>query len=176
LFCDASYLTTINDPSDAADLYQQVRTWLPDNLGLSLNVPTSLTLVDRNQLAHVLAEQSDQPVDPPDRTLGIYTRRGVKRGIYLQTGLPRALCRQVTAHELAHAWQGENCPLLQNALVREGFAEWVAYKCMQDQGDPAQQHLMAQRSDIYGQGLRWALNLELKHGAQAVIAACRQTN
>jgi hypothetical protein len=43
----------------------------------------------------------------PERTLGIYARRGMRRGIYVQTGLPRMLFLQVAAHEYAHAWQGE---------------------------------------------------------------------
>ena len=172
LYCDRCQRTTVNHPAEAARLYQQVQSWLADQLKLRLNVPTSLTLVDRHQLVLVMAEQSEEPVSPPDRTLGIYTRRGIKRGIYLQSGLPRALFRQVSAHELAHAWQGENCPLLRDALIREGFAEWIAYKCMQAHGETQQQQLMTLRNDIYGQGLRWALELERSHGTQAVIRAC----
>lgn len=176
IFCERCYTTTINDPAEARDLYNSTSETLGSVLNLGLNVPTPLVLVDRNQLAEVMSRQKVDMLEPPERTLGIYARRGIKRGIYLQTGLPKSLFRQVVAHELAHAWQGENCPLLHDPLVREGFAEWVAYKVMQLEGDETQRALMLQRNDLYGQGLKWALDVERAHGWQAVIEACHQTH
>ena len=109
-----------------------------------------------------------------ERTLGLYARRGMRRGIYIQTGLPRMLFLQVAAHEYAHAWQGENSPTLRDGLVHEGFAEWVAYRLIGLYGyDRAQERMLA-RQDIYGQGLRWALDEEAAHGMQGVIEACRR--
>jgi hypothetical protein len=105
-------------------------------LGLSLNVPTGLALVDRTQLAKVIQGQqgaghskneADTELDA-HRTLGLYVRKGMRRALYIQAGLPRLLFLQVAAHEFAHAWQGENCPLLKTTLYHEGFAEWVAYR------------------------------------------------
>jgi hypothetical protein len=107
--------------------------------------------------------------------MGIYARRGMKRGIYVQTGLPRLLFLQVASHEFAHAWQGENCPLLRDARLHEGFAEWVAYRVLGHYGYYDQMTHMKARDDIYGQGLQWVLDLESKVGEAGVIEACRKT-
>jgi hypothetical protein len=143
-----------------------------------LNIPTGLALVDRLQLATIIRQHHhDEPSDDaldPERTLGLYARRGIKRGIYVQSGLPRPLIYQIAAHEFAHAWQGENCPLLQNPLAREGFAEWLAYTLLGQQGLVQQQHRMAARIDLYGQGLRWAQQITTQQGLPGLIAACRQ--
>jgi len=151
-------------------------------LGLKLNIPTGLALVDRNQLQEVIQKQQEngqgQVVNPqhldPKRTLGIYARRGMRRGIYVQNGLPRMLFLQVAAHEYAHAWQGENCPVLRNGLVHEGFAEWTAYHVLGFYGYEQGQERMSVRDDIYGNGLRWALDTESRLGASGVIDACRR--
>ena len=150
-------------------------------LGLSLNVPTGLALVDRNQLAEVIRQQYERlPGDAhlneldPHTTLGLYARRGIRRSIYVQSGLPIILFLQVAAHEYAHPWQGENCPILRDLLVHEGFAEWVAYKVLDYYGYSHNQERMIARQDIYGQGLRWALEIENKYGVEGLLQACRQ--
>ncbi len=109
------------------------------------------------------------------RILGLYARRGMRRGIYIQTGLPRMLFLQVAAHEYAHAWQGENCPMLREGLVHEGFAEWLAYRVIGDYGYSKGQQRMLERQDIYGQGLRWALQIEASQGVSGLIEVCRKT-
>lgn len=193
--CANCHATAIYAPALALALYEEMKTLAAEHLGLALNVPTGLALVDRNQLRQVIrqqkaAERESSPVraqsttaavdlDPAleaevERTLGLYARRGMRRGIYIQTGLPRMLFLQVTAHEYAHAWQGENSPTLRAGLVHEGFAEWVAYRLIGLYGyDRAQERMLA-RQDIYGQGLRWALDEEAAHGMQGVIEACRR--
>jgi aminopeptidase N len=52
-------------------------------------------------------------------------------GFTFKAGCRANLVIRVTAHEYAHAWQGENCPLLDDPLLREGFAEWVAYRVLE---------------------------------------------
>jgi hypothetical protein len=181
--CAHCHATAVYTPPEAVELYEQMKTAAAQSLGLTLNVPTGLALVDRTQLAEIIHQQVEvspplpdaEPIDP-ERTLGIYTRRGLRRGIYVQNGLPRSLLLQVAAHEFAHAWQGENCPLLQNSLVREGFAEWVAYTLLGEFGQKQMQQRMHSRPDLYGQGLRWALNVAAQDGAVGVIQACRVSN
>jgi hypothetical protein len=174
-YCERCYATTVNLPEEAQAIYADVTRWMEQLFSIVLNVPTSLSLVDRNQLAQVMEAQNTALLEPPERTLGIYARRGIKRGIYIQTGLPRLLFIQVCSHELTHAWQGENCPLLHNTLVREGTAEWAAWKVLEALGERLQSSAMASRTDIYGQGLRWALDLERRAGGSAVLKACRQS-
>jgi hypothetical protein len=166
-----------------------MKTIVAQRLGLKLNVPTGLALVDRNQLREVIHHQTNPENHPnieprlhdvgveldPQHTLGIYARRGLRRGIYVQTGLPRMLFLQVAAHEYAHAWQGENCPTLRDPLIHEGFAEWIAYHIMGYFRYTKGQERMLARNDIYGKGLRWALELDARAGENGVIDACRRS-
>ncbi|MFC1878907.1 LIM domain-containing protein [Chloroflexota bacterium] len=179
--CAFCHATAIYAPAEGAVLYDEMKTSVAELFGLSLNVPTGLALVDRNQLAEVISQQQKNMSDDahnnildPNMTLGLYARRGMRRGIYVQTGLPRMLFLQVAAHEFAHAWQGENCPLLRELLVHEGFAEWVAYRVLGRYGYTHGQARMKARQDIYGQGLRWALEIETKQGPAGLLEACRQ--
>jgi hypothetical protein len=193
--CANCHATAIYAPAEAITLYNEMKALTGEHLGLTLNIPTGLALVDRNQLREVIRQQralepgrspvSIQPGPMPidgdssldaevERTLGLYARRGMRRGIYLQTGLPRLLFFQVAAHEYAHAWQGENSPTLRSGLVHEGFAEWVAYRVLGLYGYRRGQERMLARQDLYGQGLRWALEEEAAHGYEGVIQACRR--
>ena len=189
--CANCHATAIYAPAVAVALYEEMKKISAQQLGLSLNIPTGLALVDRNQLREVIRQQkasasADTPGQMPaiansllledeaQRTLGLYARRGMRRGIYLQSGLPRMLFLQVAAHEYAHAWQGENCPMLRAGLIHEGFAEWVAYRLIGFYGYSRGQERMLARQDLYGQGLRWALDEEAAHGPQGVIQACRK--
>jgi hypothetical protein len=198
--CTYCHATAVFEVRDATDLYSEMKTIVAQLLGLTLNVPTGLALVDRNQLAEVIrgvidaqtaAGAADVEELDAQRTLGIYARKGMRRGIYVQTGLPRLLFLQVAAHEYAHAWQGENCPLLTAValpgaseqmspeavkLAHEGFAEWIAYQVLGKYGYRRGQERMLARTDIYGQGLRWALNVEKSCGTQGVLDACRTAN
>jgi hypothetical protein len=175
LTCARCHATAVDTPEEAATIYEQMKNAALNLLGLSLNIPTGLALVDRNQLAEIIQMQGDDGLaHDPRNTLGIYTRRGTRRGVYIQSGLPRLLMVQVAAHEFAHAWQGENCPLQHEPLVHEGFAEWVAYKILGYFRLPHRQERMLARTDLYGQGLKWALDLEAGQGAAGVIAACCQ--
>lgn len=157
-----------------------------DQLGFNLNIPTGLALVDQAQMQEVIRLQSIENADisegdpddaslDPDKTLGVYARRGMRRGLYVQSGLPRKLFLQVAAHEYAHAWQGENCPILHDPLIHEGFAEWVAYHVIGQFGYPDSQMKMKARDDLYGRGLNWALQLEATRGVDSVIEACQGT-
>jgi hypothetical protein len=190
VICANCHATAIYVPNLAIALYREMRTLSAEQLGLALNVPTGLALVDRDQLREVIRRQK---ISTPDnslnhssdgdpaavetevqRTLGLYARRGMRRGIYIQTGLPRMLFLQVAAHEFAHAWQGENCPMLRAGLAHEGFAEWVAYRMAGFYGYRRGQERMLARQDLYGQGLRWALDEEAARGIEGVIEACRK--
>ncbi len=171
--CAVCHSTAVYTPAAAQAAYAQVTGLVTGGLGLALRVPTGLALVDRRQLAGIIRAQQISEVQDADRLLGLYARRGIRRGIYAQTGLPRVLLMQVAAHEYGHAWQGENCPLLRDPLVREGFAEWVAYKVLAELRQARRLALMQTRTDIYGQGLRWALDLESRVGVPGVVGACR---
>lgn len=176
VFCGHCHATGIFTLQEAKALYEESKEVVFQTLGLELNIPTALVLVDRDQLTEVIKQQSNGSSHLDiQKTMGIYARRGMKRGIYIQSGLPRLLFLQVASHEYAHAWQGENCPLIRDPLPHEGFAEWVAYRVLAHYGYKDQMARMRARHDIYGQGLHRVLDLEVKTGATGVIEACRKS-
>lgn len=156
--CDA---TAIDDQAEAQALYGQVLTTAARQLGLELGIPTPLVPVDSEQLRVVLqAINGAHPTEQrPPR--GVYARKGRRRGIYVELGLPRVQTIAVMAHELGHAWQTERKPLLDDPMLIEGFAEWVAYKVLEAVGEPDEMSRMTVRSDVYGQGLRHVLSWQL---------------
>jgi hypothetical protein len=170
--CAACQATAVISADEATRVYRAAESVIREQLGLSLNVPTGLTLVEPDELGEVLRDMGQDP-DSGD-TLGVYTRRGRRRGIYAAVGLPRLLLLQVAAHELAHAWQMENAPLLRDPLLREGFAEWVAYHVLLAVGEPEAAERIVARDDLYGQGARLLLDMEQQSGPRGVIAWTRQ--
>jgi ribosome-binding protein aMBF1 (putative translation factor) len=172
--CAQCHATAVYDQETASQLYRQAQQTIQERLGLSLNVPTYLFLVGRDQLVQIVRKRKKVRTEQVTSMLGIYSRQGMKRGIYVQSGLPRLLMMQVAAHEWGHAWQGENCPLLRDIVVIEGFAEWVSYKTLVALGAPRPEMMkMVQRPDVYGQGLRQALAVEKATGEAGVIEWCR---
>jgi hypothetical protein len=102
---------------------------------------------------------------------GLYLRDAAGRtSIHLLADLCAARTTAVLAHELAHAWQAENCPEAQGRRVREGFAEWVAWKVLEGSpGADAEREIIAGRTDEYGQGYRLFAALERQRGAEGAI-------
>ena len=180
-FCNASAILT---KEQANSLYEQMKSVVKTILGLSLNVPTGLALVDRTQLAKVvqgpnsIVHSNGEAISElePNRTLGLYVRKGMRRALYIQTGLPRLLFLQVAAHEFAHAWEGENCPLLKTPIYHEGFAEWVAYQVIGNYGYTKGQKRMLSREDVYGDGLRFFQDIFTRAGFSGVIEVCKKTD
>jgi hypothetical protein len=173
--CADCHATAIYDSARAGELYGRAMDVMARELGLQLSLPPSLHLVDRDQMLALLTQSRDEDTSHPELVFGLFVRRGRKRAIYVEYGLPQILMIEVLAHELAHAWQGENCPLLRDALVREGFAEWVAYRVLIALGAVKKAALMEQRADLYGQGLRLMLAQEKQFGPANVLRICRES-
>lgn len=171
--CAACRATAVVSAGEATRVYRAAESVIRDQLGLSLNVPTGLILVEPDELSTVLRDMGEDPAGGGE-TLGVYTRRGRRRGIYAAVGLPRLLLLQVAAHELAHAWQMENAPLLRDPLLREGFAEWVAYHVLLAVGEVEAAERIVAREDLYGQGARLLLGIEQRAGPRGVIEWTRR--
>lgn len=78
----------------------------------------------------------------------------------------------VSAHEYAHAWQAENHQNYKetNQVLREGFAEWVAYKVAERYGRSEQLKILTNsRGGVYYKGLMKFLALERKVGVEGVL-------
>lgn len=107
----------------------------------------------------------------PERVCGLYTRDpGGRVTIHVLSHLPETRVTAVLAHELAHAWQAENCPDEQGPRLREGFAEWVAWRLLEGvDGCGPERDVIAARTDEYGRGFRLFTGLEEQGGARHAI-------
>jgi hypothetical protein len=149
----------VDDPDKAQALYRDIQSLLDERYDLSLAIPTPLIPVDHDQFRTVLAELHDHDAQHNSSPRGIYARIGMRRGIYVELGLPRAHLIQIMAHEIGHAWQMENNPVLDDPIAVEGFAEWISYQTLLAYGETALAQNMLVREDLYGQGLRHMIAL-----------------
>jgi hypothetical protein len=173
--CPRCHQTAVYDQARARELFDRVVDAITDRLGLGLNVGTDFTLVDHQHLQRLVAESPTPLLDDPSKAVGLFAREGRKRVMSVLLGLPQIVFIQVTAHEWAHAWEVENCPLLRDPVVREGFAEWVAHKTLQAMGAVKKTMLMERQDSIYGAGLRKMLALEQQVGTAGVLDFCRRS-
>lgn len=161
--CCTCSTNAVDDPLQAHRLYLEVQETMAESLGMELGVPTALVPMDTEQFQAMLQTQMIADAHSSERRMprGLYVRKGRKRGIYLELGLPRVATIEVIAHELGHAWQVERSPLLTDPVLVEGFAEWVAFRVLDLLGEAAATEVMMKRSDIYGEGLRQILGWRL---------------
>ena len=169
--CHNCHLTAVYDPAQANAVYDRVRRTLHEVLGLTVAVPTHFHLVNHDQLMALADRHTPASLenDARHRCFGLFLREGHLRAIYAEYGLPQIVFCEVLAHEYAHVWQGEHCPLLTDVRVREGFAEWVAFKMLEYWGCTRRLAHFRRRTDLYGQGLQLMLEWERAGGAQAVL-------
>jgi hypothetical protein len=168
LQCARCHSAAVYDVDVALAIYRQTVEGVQRELGLRLQVGVEFRLVDAPTLASLRALDG-QPHSEDERTLGLYQRQGRIRAIYLLHGLPRLTFRTTVAHEYAHAWQGEHCPLLEDPVLREGFAEWVAYRHLRFLGCTRAAERMLLSNHPYRPDLERVLALEQRLGAAGLI-------
>lgn len=173
--CGQCRATAVSEPQEAERIYQRVVQIMAGPLGMGLNIVPRLAMVDHRQLAELLRERPEASTQEEERVFGFFQRRGRRRTIYVEHSLPQIVLMEILAHEYAHAWQGERCPLLRDPLMREGFAQWAAYHLFMVLGATKKAASLKERTDLYGQGLRLMLALEERGGWEAVWRACQES-
>lgn len=181
---DGRYLC---DPCKKESIFRedQVRTIMDDvvdlvrgQLGLEVLRPWTLR-VDRlntGGAASVKAAREGLQMASPiaGNELGIFIERSDEREIVLLYGIPVSMVYETAAHELAHAWQAENCPRDQSAQLREGFAQWVASKVLQARGFTISlEKLQSRMDDPYGIGYQRMARIEAIRGRAGVLEYVR---
>jgi Protein DA1 len=168
VLCARCHGTAVYDAALARRLFEETVGAVVGQLGLTLRVGVEFRLVDAPALAKVRSAAQDGH-DPDEKTLGLYQRQGRLRAIYVLYGLPRLSFRTVVAHEYAHAWQGETCPLLEDDGLREGFAEWVAYRHLLYLGCTKAAQRMLTSQHPYRPLLERVLTLDERLGPTGVV-------
>jgi len=167
---EKEYQTVISTKELADPFFDKMRSYVYYNLGMNVAYPYVMELVSPEYLDQ-LAPAQYRGVE-----IGLYTFPGTYHHIYILNNLAVDDFLGVAAHEFAHAWQTENCPQNQNVILREGFADWVAYKVLQFDGAVNNSQGIFYRSDpVYGQGFKIMIQLEDQGGIQAVINYAKVT-
>jgi hypothetical protein len=174
LQCATCHRAAVYDPALAATIYQETVASIATHLALTLNIGVEFRMVDVPTLQQVRAQDTTYNPVPGEHTLGLYHRNGRLRVMYVLYGLPRLLFRTTVAHEYAHAWQSEHCPLLETPTLREGFAEWVAYRHLEMLGCTKAAQRMLQGNHPYRPALEHVLALEQRLGTTGLLAMIRQ--
>ena len=95
--------------------------------------------------------------------------------IHVLQGLPRGRFKAIVAHELVHAYQAEAGFLTSSRSLREGFARWVEYHVLLDEGDASEaKRLLGFRRWSAGRGIHALLDIEREGGIDAVLAHVRR--
>ena len=178
--CVTCYSTAVTTATEAERLYQETCAMLKRELTLDIPVLPELQIVDRAKLAELNAESSvtgnaEAPLGPDSQhLLGFFQRNGDDRAIYIEQVLPRVQFQAVAAHELAHAWQSFYAPQTQSLKIVEGFAEWVSYRILLALGQQREAARLTRRTDLYGEGLRYFIELERERGRNGVLQRAAQ--
>lgn len=161
-FCDGCHRARVDDSGAWQAVYGQIIERAGEVLGMRLEHAPVLVIDD----ASVLGQRRGE-AGPTDGLCGLYVRdANGNASIHVISHLPAARGAAVLAHEFAHAWQAENCPDEQGTRLREGFAEWVAWRLMDGwEGGESERAVIEARTDEYGMGFRLFRGLEESRGA-----------
>jgi hypothetical protein len=156
----------VDDPVTWDAVYGQLVERAGEVLGIRLERTPVLVIDDASTLGERHGEDG-----PADGLCGLYLRdANGNASIHVLSHLPAPRGAAVLAHELAHAWQAENCPEEQGTRLREGFAEWVAWRLLDgwEGGEPERAFIEA-RTDEYGMGFRLFRGLEESRGSSHAL-------
>lgn len=134
----------------------------------------NLTIMDQKTLEMSYYNTKSKEYVPSGGVGGFYSFSSNERGsasrIFVLDGLSYEKALAVVSHELTHAWQVDNCPMDQRLVYKEGFAQWVAYKVMLNKGYTDEANLLLSSKDpVYGEGLRFMINVEAYYGVNGAI-------
>ena len=165
------------DDTSAAAIYAEAVDQLGKVLAGHLRETPTLQVVSRRNMGEIRRRYEHSLAEPASASshhvLGYFVHAHGAATIYVEEYLPRGLLLGTLSHELAHAWQTEQALHLNDAAVREGFAEWVAYRVLVARGLTALADRATRRDDVYGRGLRHFLNIENRFGYAGVIERAR---
>ncbi len=167
--CKKCNSVAINDFDTLIPIWKWAKKSMETNLGFAVDFDENNFLLET--LASILKKGDDGRIGlclPLQIGHNKYTCQ-----ILLQKGLTAEEMFSTLCHEYAHAWslqQNFEITGKQDEIFREGFAEWVAYKCNVAEGYSNYADRRLRNPDpVYGEGLRKMLALEKKLGSSKKI-------
>ena len=174
----------IQSQSEAQRVFRAAVADLKSTFGktLMLRQPVKeVRLVSLTELSEHSGSHTDSPALSGGHVLGLtnlvfVTQSGKTwtepASILLLSHVPEERLRTVCIHEYTHAWQAERHRNYQatTPIMREGFAEWVAFKVNEHLGRQEQVKLMLNpKGGVYYRGLKKFIEYEKKNGINATV-------
>ena len=178
--CRECAKTAVTSDDRMRELAREVRTLMEEKLGVKTGHAINFKLVDLNTLGqksqmengatefgtYLYEELTETTITTTKGFMGKVIGRNKDEKvtkvhtIYLLSSTPTDKLVEVIAHELAHDWQQENYPNIQNLKVQEGFAEYVASMINTLYGrDFMNKRIQENPSEIYGDGYKMVRNI-----------------
>ncbi len=179
LTCADCRRSSVDSIDHAIDLLAITVRFLESKLGLYVDEPFDLVLVDNREIARLCGRRQADGI----QELGIFNSRLIPESprptILILSDLPVTAFLETVAHEYAHLWQYTVNPHLSDERLREGFAQWVAAKWLAHcQLERPLRRLADRTDDPYGTGYQMVAQWETRHGArylfEQVISSGRQ--
>ena len=159
---------TVDSSTETVALLGEVGGLIRNRLGLAISKEITVCLRRRP------GKVSDKETWG-ESVLGSFEAGEESHRLTLLRGITRAQTIQVLSHEWTHAWQEEHCPRGQDLLVREGFAQWVTGKVLEEIGLTKEFETLRTREDFYGEAYRWAAAFERESGQEGLIEFVKET-
>jgi Protein DA1 len=174
--CSRDAQSAVMDIDDVQHTFGQVHDYLDHLYARFTSFPTNVDVsvidrVDVDSMFQVVGNSFESP-----DVLGVtesYATNGVKRyKISLLTGQPLSQLEEVCAHELSHAWVGENVPPERHARIdrdaEEGFCEMMGYLTMDAMGEEGEKKRVLENAYTRGQ-VQLFIAAEQEYGFDEVL-------
>ena len=174
--CTRDAKTAVMDVNDVQRIFGQVHDYLDNMYARFTSFPTNadVSVIDRVDVDSMF-QMVGNSFESPD-VLGVtqpITTDGVKRyKISLLTGQPLSQLEEVCAHELSHAWVGENVSPERHAHIdrdaEEGFCEMMGYLLMDAMGEESEKQRVLENTYTRGQ-VQLFIEAEQQYGFDEVL-------
>jgi hypothetical protein len=175
--CARDAKTAVMDIDDVQNIFDQVHDDLDAQFARFTSFPTNVyvSVIDRVDVDSMF-QLSGNTFESPN-VLGVTQpyniSPNVKRyKISLLTGQPAAQLGEVCAHELSHAWVGENVPPERHARIardaEEGFCEMMGYLYVQSKGEDAEEQRVMANAYTRGQ-VKLFVAVEQQYGFESIL-------
>ena len=174
--CARDAKTAVLDDNEVLQTYAEVHDDLDRLFARFTEFPTNVDVavidrIDVNSMFNTMGNSFESP-DLLGYTQPVMTGNQKRYKIALLIGQPLAELKEVCAHELSHAWVGENVSPERHAQIardaEEGFCEMVGYLLMDSQGEEAEKNRVL--ANLYTRGqVKLFVEAEQRYGFEQIL-------
>ncbi|HEY1787630.1 MAG TPA: hypothetical protein VGJ73_05715 [Verrucomicrobiae bacterium] len=174
--CVRDAQNAVMDINDVQRTFGQVHDYLDHLYARFTSFPTNVDVavidrVDVDSMFQLVGNSFESP-DVLGVTQPVMTNNVKRYKISLLTGQPMPQLEEVCAHELSHAWVGENVPAERHARIdrdaEEGFCEMMGYLLVDAMGEEGEKERVLENAYTRGQ-VQLFIAAEQQYGFDEVL-------